>query len=246
MDISGLAVRIIFLLLPGAIAASLYWKLKGRATRKDWEDFLEVIIFSIFSYLLYAICTYVLGCFNFAWIRLGLQAKTFTQFQAFFDEKVPLDLAEVFYVSLLSIPLAVLASYSYEYKWLDKVGQKIRVTRRFGDEDVWDFFLRSPNIKENWAIIRDHKLNLYYFCWIETFSDSGKVRELVLREVHVYDEYGTERYKADLMYLSRKEDELSIEVVIASIDGEERVKDSKKSKLDAIHVGRALQRRRKR
>jgi hypothetical protein len=127
-----LAIRIIFLLLPGAIGATLYWKLKGRTTRKDWEDFLEVIIFSLFSYLLYAMGTYFLGFFNSIWNRLGLQAKTFTQFQAFFDEKATLDLSEIFYVSLLSVPLAVLGSYSYRYKWLNRIGQKIGATTRFG------------------------------------------------------------------------------------------------------------------
>jgi hypothetical protein len=231
LDISGFAIRIIFLLLPGAIAASLYWKLKGRTTRKDWEDLFEVIIFSLLSYLLYAICTYVLGFFNFIWNKLGLQAKTFTQFQAFFDEKAPLDLAEVFYVSLLSVLLALVASYAYQYKWLHKMGQKLGVTTRFGEEDVWVFFHESPNIRGNWATIRDHKLSLYYFGWIEAFSDSGKERELLLRAVDVYnDSTGECLYKADVMYLSRKQDELTIEAAIVSNESRSEGADIQDSK----------------
>jgi hypothetical protein len=115
LDISSLAIRIIFLLLPGAIASTLYWKLKGRATRKDWEDFLEVIIFTLLSYLIYAIVVYLASFFDFIWNIVGLRTKHFTKFQAFFDEKATLDLAEIFFVSLLSVPLSVLAAYSYRF-----------------------------------------------------------------------------------------------------------------------------------
>jgi hypothetical protein len=250
LDISGLAVRIIFLLLPGAIASSLYWKLKGRATRKDWEDLLEVVIFSICSYLVYAICTYILGCFNFLWSRLGLQARTFTQFRPFFDEQAPLDLAEIFYVSLLSIPLAVLACYAYEYKWLNVLGQTIGATTRFGNEDIWNLFQQNADLKGKWATVRDHKLNLYYYCWIQAFSDSGKERELFLREVHVYDESAARLlHKTQLMYLSRNSDDLTIEVAVSSPNSEEQsrgFKNRAKVKSGARQGGDRLQRRQKR
>ncbi len=217
MDISSLAIRIIFLLLPGAISVTLYWKLKGRTTRKDWEDFLEVIIFTLLSYLLYAFVVYIGSFFNSIWNYFGLRAKPFTGFQAFFDEKATLDLAEIFFVSLLSVPLALLASYSYRFKWLNKIGQKIKATTRFGDEDIWDFFHHSPAVRGQWVTVRDHKLKLYYFCWIQNFSDTGKERELLLREVDVYhDETGERLYKTDVMYLSRKNDELTVEAMIAS------------------------------
>jgi hypothetical protein len=36
MEISGLFIRILFLLLPGAIASAIYWKLKGKNSQKDW------------------------------------------------------------------------------------------------------------------------------------------------------------------------------------------------------------------
>ena len=249
MDISGLAVRIIFLLLPGAIAASLYWKLKGRATRKDWEDLLEVVIFSICSYLVYAICTYVLGCFDFVWIRFGLQARTFTRFEAFFDEKAPLDLVEIFYVSLSSIPLAVLASYAYQYKWLNIFGQKIGATTRLGDEDVWNSFYQNVYVKGRWATIKDHKLNLYYYCWVQAFSDSGKERELILREVHVYDGSAARRlYKTDFMYLSRNSDDLTIELAYHLSTARNKPAELKGAKnSDLTSQGRdKLQRRQKR
>jgi hypothetical protein len=219
LDISSLAIRIIFLLLPGAIASTLYWKLKGRSSRKDWEDILEIIIFSLFSYLLYAICSYVLSFGNAVWYAFGLRARTFSHFRAFFDEKASVDLWEIFYASLLSVTLALLAAYSYQYKWLNKIGQKIGATTRFGDEDVWDFVQHSPAVRGQWVTIRDHKLKLNYSCWIQHFSDTDKERELLLREVSVYnDPTGEFLYKADVMYISRKNDQLTIEAAITSPD----------------------------
>jgi hypothetical protein len=101
------------------------------------------------------------------------------------------------------------------------VGKAIRATTRFGDEDVWDFVHRSPDVRGGWVVVRDHKLNLYYYCWIQAFSDSGKERELLLRDVDVYDNASAEwRYKTPVMYLSRKQDELTIETSLDSEDGQ--------------------------
>jgi len=207
LDVSALVIRIIFLLLPGAVGASFYWKMKGRTTRKDWEDFLEVIIFSLASYGVYALLVQLL---NWKW-QLTI---TFTAFEAFFDDKVAVRWRDVLFSSLISIPLAVVASYSFQFKLINKFGKLIGATQRFGDEDVWDFVHRSPDVRGGWVIVRDHKLNLYYSCWIQAFSDSGKDRELLLREVDVYDDASAEwRYSTPVMYLSRKQDELTIEIL---------------------------------
>lgn len=210
-DLSNLVIRIIFLLLPGAIGASLYWKLKGRAARKDWEDLLEVIIFSLLSYGIYALIVHVI---NWKWPSAAVQ---FTAFRALFDDKVSVRWQDVFYSSLIGVLLALAASYSYQFKVINRLGKLIRATTRFGDEDVWDFVHRSPNVRGGWVVVRDHKLNLYYSCWIQAFSDSGKERELLLRDVDVYDNTSAElRYKTPVMYISRKQDELTIETLLPS------------------------------
>lgn len=212
-DLSTLVIRIIFLLVPGAIGATLYWKLKGRATRKDWEDILEVIIFSLLSYAVYALIVTVL---DWKWPNAGIQ---FTAFQAFFDDRIAVRWQDVFFSSIVGVFLALVASYSYQFKLVNKVGKKIRATTRFGDEDVWDFVHRSPDVRGSWVVVRDHKLNLYYSCWIQAFSDSGKERELLLRDVDVYDNTSAEcRYKTPVMYLSREKDDLTIETRLSSDD----------------------------
>jgi putative heme degradation protein len=109
------------------------------------------------------------------------------------------------------------ASYAYQFNVVNRTGRLIGATTRFGDEDVGDFFHHSPNVRGGWITIRDHKLNLYYFGWVEAFSDSGKERELLLREVSVHDNSsGDCIYKTDALYLSRKQDDLTLEVTLVS------------------------------
>jgi hypothetical protein len=208
VDISNLVIRIIFLLLPGAIGSTLYWKLRGRVRRKDWEDLLEIIIFSLLSYAFYAFLVHLIN-------RVFAAGIEFTAFEAFFNEKTAVRWQDVLNSSLVSVMLALLASYSYRFNLVNRIGKRIGATTRFGDEDVWDFFHHSPNVRGGWVTVRDHKLNLYYFGWVEAFSDSGKQRELLLREVSVYDNLtGDCIYKTEAMYLSRKEDDLTLEATI--------------------------------
>lgn len=214
MDISSLVIRIIFLLLPGAIGSTLYWKLRGRVRRKDWEDLLEIIIFSLLSYAFYALLVHLL---NGRW-GIGIE---FTAFEAFFNESAVVRWQDVLNSALVSVALAVLASYSYRFNLVNRIGKRIGATTRFGDEDVWDFFHHSSNVRGSWLTVRDHKLNLYYFGWVEAFSDSGKHRELLLREVSVYDNSNGECiYKTDALYFSRKRDDLTLEATVVSNETE--------------------------
>lgn len=61
--------------------------------------------------------------------------------------------------------------------------------------------------------VRDHKLDLLYFGWILVYSDSEKQRELLLRDVRVYNNSTDDfLYEVSRMYLSRESFDLTIEV----------------------------------
>jgi hypothetical protein len=50
MNISAFVVRLLFLALPGILGARLYRALRGKRVQKDWEDFVEIALFSLLSY----------------------------------------------------------------------------------------------------------------------------------------------------------------------------------------------------
>ena len=146
MDLSALLIRVIFLLLPGALGSTLYRQLRGGSKRKDWQDLLEIITLSLPSYALYGLVVHLV---NSRWAA-GLE---FTAFDAFFNEKVPIRWQEVLNSSIVGLFLAVLAAYSYRFNVVNRIGKAIGATTRFGDEDVWDFFHHSPNVRGSWVTV---------------------------------------------------------------------------------------------
>ena len=77
---------------------------------------------------------------------------------------------------------------------------------------MWEYFHNSLEYGR-WVFVRDHKLDLVYFGWIETFSESGEKRELLISEVEVYSNQRDERlYAIPVMYVARERHDLTIEV----------------------------------
>lgn len=211
MSLSSFLIRIIFLALPGIVGSVLYRKLKGKSSlKKDWEDVLEVLLFSLLSYALYGLGVVILN-------GVGWTHSTVTSFQAFFDDKIPVSWPEVLIASAIAIPLAFTASALYTYKTLNRIGRFVGVTKRYGDEDVWNYFHNIDEVQ--WVFVRDHKLDLIYFGWILVYSDSEKERELLLRDVRVYSNSTNDLlYEVSLMYVSRERFDLTIEVPLVQHD----------------------------
>lgn len=204
MDISTTFIRIVFLVIPGIIASKFYSKFVGNNKDKDLDYFLEIIVFSVLSYALYDTSIYYLWKFKFL--------KSYTCiFDVFFNIKIPVDLRSIIIVSLIGIFLAFIASFFRYRKLINKAGQFIGITNRYGDEDVWEYFFNSPNI--SWVYVRDHKYNLVYMGYISKFSDSKQKRELLLEDVTVYSQPKVKKlYELDAIYLSRESNELTIEL----------------------------------
>lgn len=208
MTLSNFLIRIIFLVLPGIFASVTYRKLRGRTVRKDWEDYVEILLFSLLSYSVFGLVVFALN-------KLGLHTVRFTVFQAFVDDKAQLIWHEIIPTSFIGVSLAFAAAYVHTYKLINRLGRWAKVTKRFGEEDIWHFLHNRPEIY--WVYVRDHKYDLSYRCWIEAYSDPYKERELLLRDVDVYrNSTGDALYHTDVLYFSRKNDEFTIEAAIVS------------------------------
>lgn len=227
MSLSSFLIRIIFLALPGIIGTRLYHKLKGRRPQKDWEDVVEIAIFSVLSYGLY-------GLIVWAAHSLGWASPSFTAFEALANENVSIRWSEIAIACLIGVSISFVSALFYYQKLINRVGQAFGVSSRFGDEDVWDFFHNVQNI--DWLFVRDHKLNVTYFGWIQVFSDSEKERELLLRDVRVYSNSEVEDgsatgkflYEASVIYLSRNRYDITIEVPVVEAVTARREKRRKK------------------
>lgn len=122
-----------------------------------------------------------------------------------------LDFAWIAYVSIVATALSIIWLYATNRKWAIKFMQQIGATKRFGDEDVWDFTFNSREASVEYVHVRDLDNDLNWSGWVELFSETGRTRELVLRDVEVTNIEGEMQYVTPRVYLARAVDSITIE-----------------------------------
>lgn len=127
------------------------------------------------------------------------------------DTRSEVSFVEIFFVSIVAILLAFGFSVAINRKWLFDIAKYLRITRKFGDPDVWAFAFNTKEV--SWATVRDLENNLMFAGYVRAYSDVEENAELFLSDVIVYNEKtGAELYRADRMYLSREKTALTIEL----------------------------------
>jgi hypothetical protein len=198
MEYTQLLIRTAFLALPGILGRSLYRMLARRVSRKNWEDFTEILLFSLASYAIYGVISQPFG------MRL-------TVFGALSDRTSPLNWYEILWASLIGMALAAGASYLHTHKVVTGIGRFVGITNRFGDDDVWEYLFNSPQVE--WVFVRDHRRDLVYFGRVRAWSDPEQPRELLITDVHVFrNDNGEKIYEIPLMYVSRPAEDMTIEI----------------------------------
>ena len=207
-DFSLTLVYLVFLALPGIVGSRVWRQLTVRRVQKEWEDFVEILLFALGSYLA---LWFLYGALNVLPVS-NLQIRMLDTLRRIQEPDVNLPWGEIAVSSVLGVTLAYIAAVFANYKLINKFGRKIRATKRYGDEDVWEFLHNSLR-RSYWALVRDHKLDVVYFGQIKAFSDSGKERELLLTDVEVFGgEPLQSLYSSDVLYVSRDQFDLTIEI----------------------------------
>jgi hypothetical protein len=79
------------------------------------------------------------------------------------------------------------------------------------DEDVWDFTFNSPIAAVEYVHFRDFTNKIVYAGWVREFSESEKLRELVLRDAEIYDFDGNKLFDTPMVYLARAPEDIHVE-----------------------------------
>lgn len=202
MRVDLLILQLAVVFLPGIIWAQLDASYVAKLKRSDVEFFLRAFLFGL--------TTYAVEFLLFA--TLGRPFHIASLADASTKDIVSKDvLAEVLWALLIGIILSVGWLYASRFKLLTRVLQKIGATKKFGDEDVWDFTFNSNDIAVEYIHFRDLENKLVYAGWVNTFSETDRVRELVLLDVIVYDFDGQELYRTPRLYLARAPESIHIE-----------------------------------
>ena len=177
---------------------------KGEQTQFDL--ILNAFIFGVITYAFLYLIYWAKG-WSLKVFELDSESKKLLQPEIF-----PEIIAAVF----IALVCGVLNLYIENRKLFTRLVQSIGATKTYGDEDVWDFVFNSSSEAVTFIHFRDFEQRVTYAGFVEVFSESGQLRELILRDVFVYDFEGTEMYRVPRLYLARERENIHIKLPVAA------------------------------
>jgi hypothetical protein len=203
MDIFFFQLVIIF--IPGIIWERLDAQFGPSKAINQFDILRRTFIFGLAAYVV-TFCIYWL----LSWLitDLNFQLFKFAKDTEFLDGS---SIKLIFAASVVSIGCSVVWLYASTYKLPTQLLQRMKATRRYGDEDVWDFTFNSGRPEVEYIHLRDFEKKITYAGYVEAFSETEKQRELRLRDVLVYDFEGNVLFETPRVYLARKMDNIDIE-----------------------------------
>lgn len=197
--------QLVIIFVPGIIWERVDSQYGREHPKEQWDVVRRSFIFGLASYgLLFGVSwclAHWLGDF-------GLRIPQLKKEEAFLDAGV---FKEIALASLVSLVASIAWLYVTNFKLITRFFQFIRATKRYGDEDIWEFTFNSRRAEVEFVNVRDFDKKLTYTGWVEAFSESEKQRELVLRDVIVYDFDSNVIIETPRVYLARKADNIDIE-----------------------------------
>lgn len=190
-------------LMIGKILSSIS---KERKRIADWNDVLSLISFSFISCLLYDSTILIIAKIS----RITTFKSTIEIIQNSNDYYTT---KQFLILVIINIIMGLIYATVYNKKLLYKVAKKLKITKQFGEEDVWAYVNNSDDIE--WVYLRNYKNGLTYHGYIQLFSDSGEKREVLLSDVSIYYTDTAEYlYSLDKVYLCLDDYDISIEIPI--------------------------------
>lgn len=199
-EVDYFIVQLAVIFLPGLIWERIetHYALKNLPTQFD--VIIRVFVFGLVSYLL------TFGLYRVAGLNFDIVEPT--------KDKTFLSIGvvdELIAATLVAFISSILWLYSCKYKLVPRFLQQIGATKKYGDEDVWDYTFNSDDARVEYVYVRDYENEKVFTGWVVAFSETGKVRELTLRDVQTFDLQGNLLYEIPLMYIGRPIDGIHIE-----------------------------------
>lgn len=198
---NDLAILIGLISFPGLIATVLCDKLLVHAER--WESFKYAVytfVFGVGSYVALQVAVWGLGMLG-RHLPLLTGRSDLRLWDTLISGK-PLDFSEVAWATAIAPVVALLAVYLANKKVVNCFGQRLRISNKYGDENLFSYFLNSSDIY--WIYVRDPSVGLSYRGAVRSFSETKEVQEIVMTSVTVFDYTDSvELYRLDSIYLSK-------------------------------------------
>lgn len=200
MQTSELTIRIILLILPGAIAALIIEKL---TVHKPWDTFRFIFYSTLMGFVTYL--TYQ------AYYFLVVSSDILSFWKAITDNKVSISIREILYASLIAIPIGFIGSVVIQYKVINKIANFLKVSNKYGDDNLFYHFLNLNEVQ--WLWVRDSDQDITYEGFLQYYNETDSLREIVLSEVKVFRSSDSEFIReAPYIYLTFSPDRFVIEL----------------------------------
>jgi Family of unknown function (DUF6338) len=206
LSVSTLFFELALIFIPGFVWMKIHSRYGFKGEKTQFDLILNAFIFGVLSYtVLYLVYRY--KGWPLRLFELDVDNKRLLQPELF---------PEILFAVAISIVCGVLSLYFENHKLFTRFVQTIGATKTYGDEDVWDFVFNSSSSAVNFVHLRDFEQRVTYAGFVEVFSESGQLREIVLRDVIVYDFEQTEMYRVPRLYLAREREGIHIEFPLNS------------------------------
>ena len=211
-----LVVTLALIFLPGIIWARLDARYARQVKPTQSEFVVDVFVFGLVAYLA-TYLTYLLpgvsriAAFDLVTIALDDDEVAQTLGKSVVDD--------ILAASVMALVLAPAWLAVQRYKLVVRFLQLIKVTKRYGDEDVWDYLLSSDDPRAFYVNVRDEQTGQTFSGYVDQFSEAPGLRELVLSQVEGYDTTTGERtIQVARMYLARDPKGMTLEFPAESTD----------------------------
>ena len=203
MNLDQVTLQLLLIFFPGVLCAYIVDTFTGQPKASQFRFILNTFLFGVASYFLYTLALLLCGTplSEFRYIASLSGAAV--------DAELIYEIASVCCIAVL-LGLASVAISTHQLHYL--LLWKLRITKRFGEEDVWSFFFNMPSTR--WVSVRDLKNNLVYQGLVAAFSERYTDSELLLEQVSVYEwDTGVHLYDVEMQYLSLEKGSIAIDAV---------------------------------
>lgn len=241
MNVSDITIRLIILLIPGAIAALVIDNLTFHCPWTKFSFIVYSVLLGFASYIFHQLISYGLG-FILPFVGIAYTPTSLYFWASLFNKTIPISFREIAITSFLAIATGYIMSALINHKLLYKTAKLFRVSMKFGDEDLWGFLLRSP--ETTWVWLRDHSRGLIYEGYVSHVSITTPFREIVLREVKVFSNGdGTFLYDVPAMYICSKPTDITIELPILVKEEVNHGRERSKGCIDESRITGGIEKR---
>lgn len=202
MEINELFVKVILIMLPGVFASLILKQLSATHSKSTLMFIINSIImgFGIFLIMEFFCSLWNIGYCIYKATSTLKWGTNLSVWDYLLGSSKTINKSELIISYLISIPAGVLLSIFETKKYFIKFLHRLKVTDRFGDDDIWSFYMNSDEV--TWVYVRDKNNDTTYYGKIRAFSDSGTKRELILENVSVYESStASPIYDIEIVYL---------------------------------------------